>query len=129
MLAKVQTPLLQAKLLIPPLRTDLVPRQHLIELLVAGQRRKFTLISAPPGFGKTTLVSSWIHQMAEGGGLDKDSEQRHPDSPDLAHSRVAWVSLDEHDNNPARFWEYVVAALLNLNSDIGESLPSNLGAP
>jgi LuxR family maltose regulon positive regulatory protein len=128
MLAKVQTPLLQTKLLVPPLLTDLVPRQHLIDLLVAGQRRKFTLVSAPPGFGKTTLVSSWIHQMGEGGALDEGSGELHSASLDLAHSRVAWVSLDEHDNDPARFWEYVIAALLKLNLAIGEGLPSNLGA-
>jgi len=71
-------------------RRDLVPRPLLIERLNAGMERKLVLVSAPAGFGKSTLLSSWI-----------------------AHSGIAagWVSLDEEDNDPVRFLTYVVAAL------------------
>jgi LuxR family maltose regulon positive regulatory protein len=84
--------LLKAKLYIPPTRTDLVPRPRLIECLEAGFERKLTLISAPAGFGKTTLLSEWI----------AGSEPR---------TRVAWPSLDEGDNDPVCFLTYLVAAL------------------
>jgi hypothetical protein len=57
-------PILQTKLYIPPRRPGLVPRPHLIERLNEGLSRKLTLISAPAGFGKTTLVSYWLQQLA-----------------------------------------------------------------
>ncbi len=91
--------LLQTKLYIPPLRPSLVPRPHLIEKLNTGLRRKLTLISAPAGFGKTTLVSEWIQQCEHA---------------------IAWVSLDKGDNDPARFLAYFVAALHKIAPDIGE---------
>ncbi len=83
-------PLLTTKLFIPPLRPELVSRPRLIEQLNAGLHRKLTLLSAPAGFGKTTLLSEWVGQT---------------DTP------VAWLSLDEGDNDPARFLAYVIAAL------------------
>jgi len=103
------TPLLTTKLYIPPvrpdpstgLRTRLVPRPRLIERLNAGLHRKLTLISAPAGFGKTTLLSEWV------AGCERP---------------VAWVSLDEGDNHPVRFWRYVVAA-------IGEDVQAALESP
>ena len=73
------TPLLTTKLYIPPPRPNLVPRPRLIERLNEGLRRKLTLISAPAGFGKTTLLNEWV------------AGYRGP---------VAWVSLDEGDNDP-----------------------------
>ncbi|MBU1878492.1 MAG: hypothetical protein KJ734_06035, partial [Chloroflexi bacterium] len=74
-------PLLATKLYIPPVPPAPVSRSRLIERLNAGLRRTpgMTLISAPAGFGKTTLVSQWIPQ---------------------AGRPVAWLSLDEHDNDP-----------------------------
>jgi len=88
------TPLLTTKLYIPPVRPNLVSRPRLIERLNEGITRKLTLISAPAGFGKTTLLSKWV------------SSCRHP---------VAWLSLDERDNDPARFWTYFVAALQTIH--------------
>jgi LuxR family maltose regulon positive regulatory protein len=88
--------LLTTKLHIPPLRPELVSRRRLIERLDAGLHRKLTLISAPAGFGKTTLVSEWLHGLGDRG-------QRRP--------QVAWLSLDEGDNDPARFLAYTMAAL------------------
>ena len=76
-------PLLKTKLYIPPVRPELVSRPRLIERLNAGLQRKLTLISAPAGFGKTTLLSEWASQRAS------ESTSGRP---------VAWVSLDEGDN-------------------------------
>ncbi|EFH81134.1 LuxR C-terminal-related transcriptional regulator [Ktedonobacter racemifer] len=86
--------LLASKLYVPPLRAKLVPRPHVVDLLEQGTRRSLTLISAPAGSGKTTIVSSWLRE-----------------------SRVmaAWVSLDAHDNDLHRFWMYVLAALDELH--------------
>ena len=83
-------PLLHTKLYIPPLRREQASRPRLIERLNVGLGRKLTLVSAPAGFGKTTLVSEWIAAI---------------------HNRVAWLSLDESDNDPTRFLIYIVAAL------------------
>ena len=85
-----QHPLLQTKLHIPPIRPELVSRPRLVERLEVGLDRKLTLISAPAGFGKTTLLSECAARCG------------HP---------VAWVSLDKGDNDPVQFWTYVVAAL------------------
>ena len=94
------TPLLTTKLYIPPVRPNLVSRPRLIERLNAGLHRKLTLISAPAGFGKTTLLSEW----AAGCG---------------PRTRVAWLSLDEGDNDPARFLSYLIAALQTIEGNAG----------
>ena len=96
---EMATPLLITKLYIPPVRPELVSRPRLIERLNTGLHRKLTLVSAPAGFGKTTLLSKW----AAGCGRS-----------------VAWVSLDKGDNDPARFWAYFVAALQALQADAAE---------
>jgi LuxR family maltose regulon positive regulatory protein len=82
--------LLAIKLSIPPLRTPLVPRPHVVELLEQGRRRKLTLVSASSGSGKTTTLSAWLHN---------------------AHAQTAWLSLDRYDNHLQRFWRLVLAAL------------------
>ena len=91
------TPLLATKLYLPPARPNRVPRLRLIEQL--NTLRPLTLIAAPAGFGKTTLLSDWI--------------------PQSEHC-VTWLSLDEDDNDPIRFWVYVVAALQKLRTNLGE---------
>ena len=80
--------LLTTKLYIPPAHAKLVSRPQLIERLNAGMDGKLTLISAPAGFGKTTLLSEWQA------------------SARINALAVAWVSLDEGDNDPALFWSY-----------------------
>ena len=106
------TPLLQTKLYIPPLRPELVPRPRLIERLNDGLSlgAKLTLVSAPAGSGKTTLLSEWV----AGCGL---------------RTRVAWVSLDEDDNDLPRFLTYVVDALQQVDAHLGEACQASLQAP
>ena len=90
--------LLATKFFIPSPSHPLIPRPHLTSLLLQGLRRKLIFISAPAGFGKTTLLSAWAQSVPE-----ENSE------PPL----IAWVSLDEGDNEPVLFWTYVLTALDN----------------
>ena len=114
------TTLLQTKLYIPPIRPELVPRPRLIERLNAGLHRKLTLVSAPAGFGKTTLLSEWVH--AVGARQAARQSAAPPFSAPLASPlRVAWVSLDKGDNDPTRFWAYFIAALQTVEAGIGET--------
>jgi LuxR family maltose regulon positive regulatory protein len=92
------TSILATKLYIPPTRPNIVLRSRLIERLNEGLQHKLTLISAPAGFGKTTLVSEWV------------AGSKQP---------VAWLSLDEGDNDPTRFLTYLVAALQTIAAHIG----------
>ena len=85
--------LLETKFFVPVASHALIPRPRLMALLDACPRRPLTLVSAPAGFGKTTLLSQWVQ------ALSQESIQ------------VAWVSLDEQDNDPVRFWRYVLTAL------------------
>ncbi len=85
-------PLLATKLYLPRPRAGLVPRPRLSERLDAGAAATLLLVSAPAGFGKTTLLAEWLAAPSEG-------------------RRVAWVSLDRDDNDPVVFWSYVISAL------------------
>ena len=91
--------------------------------------RKLTLVSAPAGFGKTTLVSEWVSERmkAEGGGMKE--EDLHPSSLLLHPSKVAWLSMDEGDNDPTHFLIYLVAALQTIASTIGAGVVAALQAP
>lgn len=100
--------LLQTKLYVPRLRPSLVPRPRLIETLNQGLAGKLTLISAPAGFGKTTLVSSWL-----------DALQTESAAPSPA--QIAWLSLDENDSELAQFLSYFIAALQRVDPHIGAS--------
>src|SRR5919202_5745419 len=92
------TPILTTKLYIPPPRPNVVLRSRLITRLNAGLHRKLTLVVAPAGFGKTTLVSAWLADCGR---------------------PSAWLSLDEGDSDPARFLTYLVAALQTIAPTIG----------
>jgi len=106
--------ILTTKLYIPPPRPNLVERSHLIERLDEGLRlgRKLTLISAPAGFGKTTLLSEWINSGVRSRQYEVGSEQGRTNEicPTpyslLPTPRFAWVSLDESDNDLTRFLAY-----------------------
>src|SRR6266567_9400025 len=97
-------PLLEPKLRLPRLHASLVERARLFSLLDVGRERKLTLLSAPAGSGKTTLVRQWVA-----------SRSLHGQFPP-----VAWVSLDAGDNDPARFWRYVITACRPFQADAGQ---------
>jgi LuxR family maltose regulon positive regulatory protein len=71
-----------------------------------------TLVSAPPGFGKTTLLSEWLSDLRfTNNDLQVENEQIQNRKSKIANHQVAWVSLDEQDNDPVRFWSYLITAL------------------
>lgn len=104
----MQVPIFATKLYIPPPRLQVVPRLRLDRQLNEGLLRKLTLISASAGFGKTTLVSEWI----PGTGWP-----------------VAWLFLDNEDNNRIRFLCYLVAAIQTVFPDFGNNLQAELLSP
>jgi LuxR family maltose regulon positive regulatory protein len=116
-----------------------VPRPRLIERLNAGLHRKLTLVSAPAGFGKTTLLSEWIGNWESGiGNLGNQaaSQPLHPNPQSLiSNLKFAWLSLDEGDNDPTRFLAYFVAALQTIEArqesagNIGKGALSALESP
>src|SRR5215212_9813783 len=97
----MSTPLLATKLYIPPPRPNVVLRPRLSERMKGNLSRKLTLISAPAGFGKTTLISTWIAACEQ---------------------KVAWLSLDEGDSEPARFLTYFITALQSPQPPPAESI-------
>jgi LuxR family maltose regulon positive regulatory protein len=111
-MSHLPAPILTTKLYAPRSRPDVVRRFRLTERLSEGLRGKLTLISAPAGFGKTTLVSEWL------AGCERP---------------IAWLSLDEGDNDPNRFLTYLVAALQTIAApygmDIGEKMLAALQSP
>jgi LuxR family maltose regulon positive regulatory protein len=104
----MSTPILATKLYIPPPRPNLVPRPRLIERLNEGLHRPLTLISAPAGFGKSTLISEWV------AGCERPA---------------AWLSLDAGDNDPIRFLTYLVTALRTIAPQIGAGVLGVLQSP
>jgi len=104
----VSTPILATKLYLPPPRPEVVLRPRLIEHLNEVPHRKLTLICAPAGFGKSTLVGEWV------AGCDRPT---------------AWLSLDGGDSDPTRFLAYLVAALRTVAANIGEGVLEMLGSP
>ena len=103
------SPLIATKFYIQPAQPDLVARPRLRSLLDNGAKQPLVLVSAPPGFGKTLLVTDWVHAQ------DK--------------TRVAWLSLDDADNQPATFWRYFIAALQSVHATIGATAIQLLSAP
>jgi LuxR family transcriptional regulator, maltose regulon positive regulatory protein len=101
-------PLLSTKLHIPTAGPHLVPRRALVERLEAGLSRRLTLVAAPAGFGKTTLISEWVAWRGR---------------------PVCWLSLDEGDDEACRFLAYVVAAIRSVWEGFGEAALAALQAP
>jgi LuxR family maltose regulon positive regulatory protein len=101
-------PLLATKLHMPRLQVQLVPRTHLVERLQQGMECTLTLVSAPAGFGKTTLLAQWFAEN----GLP-----------------VAWLSLEPEDNDPTRFLSYLIAALQTLDAQLGTTALAMLLTP
>jgi len=96
--------LVGTKLRPPPVRDQVVPRERLVERLRAGSGLRLTLVACPPGFGKTTMLAAW-HQV------------------EAARRPVAWLTLDEGDNDPAVLWSYVIEALGRACPAIGQPVP------
>ncbi|MGD2158274.1 MAG: hypothetical protein PVG32_15460, partial [Anaerolineales bacterium] len=104
----MSAPLLTTKLYIPPPRAGIVARPHLIDILNEGVDGKLTLLSAPAGFGKTTLVSDWVRQS---------------DVP------TCWITLDESDNDIGRFLAYFIASLQSIDVNVDEQLLTLIQSP
>jgi len=102
-------PLLLTKIEPPRIRPGHVPRGDLVERLRHGLHRRLNLVSAPAGWGKTSLLAEWLSV-----------------EDDVA---FAWLSLDEEDNDPARFWAYVAAALRKAGVEVPQAFDAALGAP
>jgi LuxR family maltose regulon positive regulatory protein len=103
--------LVTTKLRAPRMRPKLVARPRLREILAAGEASRLTLVSAPAGFGKTTLLGEWSEQISKDG------------------TSGAWVSLDGSDDDPSRFLSYLVGALREVEEGIGEGVLAALDAP
>ncbi len=105
-------PILATKLHVPPARPNLVSRPRLLESLAQSLEARLILLSAPAGFGKTALVSEWL--------------ATHP-------CPAGWLSLDRGDNDPVRFWSYLIAALQTIEPELGKSaqalLRTSQGSP
>ncbi|MFC2068015.1 LuxR C-terminal-related transcriptional regulator [Chloroflexota bacterium] len=101
-------PLLKTKLYMPPPRPKLVSRPRLLERFKTGLQLKLMLVAAPAGYGKTTLLSEWVVN---------------------SQTPVGWLTLDEDDNEPTRFWSYVISAMQTVRADIGKSALGLLQSP
>src|SRR4051794_14773151 len=104
-------PLLTTKLHVPRRRRGLIPRPRLSERLSRGDEAALTLVSAPAGFGKTTVLTEWLTTGPSG------------------QPSVAWLSLDLRDNDPALFWTYLVAALQTVAPGVGAGALALLQSP
>jgi len=104
-------PLLETKLHVPRLRRALVARPRLSERLSRGAESALTLVSAPAGFGKTTLLTEWLAEAPADG------------------RSAAWLSLDQRDNDPAVFWTYLIAALQTAAPGVGAGALLQLRSP
>ncbi|HKE40259.1 MAG TPA: LuxR C-terminal-related transcriptional regulator [Casimicrobiaceae bacterium] len=107
--AAAYIPLIKTKIAMPPLRPHTVIRQRLLELMEEAVTRPLTLISAPAGFGKTTLVSTWLNETGR-------------------QSRTAWLSLDSDDSDPVHFVFYLTAALQEIEPRVGRAPVFLLGS-
>ena len=97
------SPLVETKLYMPRLRRDLVSRPRLRDRLSRGSQSRLTVVSAPAGFGKTTVLIDWL--------MAAPAEDQ----------AVAWLSLDEGDSDPALFWTYLITALQTMAPGVGAS--------
>ncbi|HEY6889141.1 MAG TPA: AAA family ATPase, partial [Solirubrobacter sp.] len=99
--------LVATKLHVPDVRAGTVPREELVARLADGAARRLTLVCAPAGWGKTFLLAQWR----------ASADEQRP---------FAWVSLDAGDDDPVRFWSYVVAALRTVAPGLGGAVLATL---
>ena len=112
-------PVIATKLYVPRPRPGLVPRPRLLERLRRGAESRLTLVSAPAGFGKSTLLAAWLAERAA----------EAPEGPAATSAEaqcVAWVSLDRADSEPASFWTYVLTAIRNAAPETGATALAQL---
>jgi len=109
MSALTYTSLITTKIVVPPARPHMVVRQRLLEVMEDAISRPLTLISAPAGFGKTTLITSWLYETGN-------------------ESRTAWLSLDQDDSDPVHFAYYMIATLQGIEPRVGRAPISLLGS-
>jgi LuxR family maltose regulon positive regulatory protein len=123
--------ILQTKLHVPLLRSSLVSRPRLIDKLNAAMDGRLILISAQAGSGKTTLVTEWLANLRfalDDFGLDLRSDQI-VNRKSKIKNQIAWLSLDDSDNDPRRFLDYLLAALKQIRADVGRSAEAMLQSP
>jgi len=133
----MNTPILTTKLYVPPPRPNLVRRPRLLKRLNAGLRqpggfgRKLTLISAPAGFGKTTLISNWVDDCRfQINDVRVDAvESQSVNQQSKIVNQIAWLSLDAGDNDLTRFLTYFIAALQTVAPQLGEGALDLLQSP
>lgn len=107
----------------------MVSRPRLIERLNEGLHRKLTLVSAPAGFGKTTLLSEWVRAIVGARHAELPYAAPLADAPHALPLRVVWLSLDDGDNDPVRFLNYLIAALQQVDASIGKTVQRILQSP
>ncbi len=118
--------LLTTKLYISPVRQNRVSRLRLLQRLDEGlgQGMRLTLVSGPAGFGKTTLLAEWVNLKH----LHLQQAQAQVQVSQISNLKIAWLSLDEHDGDLARFWSYVIAALQTVQAEVGQAAQAMLRA-
>src|SRR6187551_1451566 len=94
-------PLLETKFFVPRRRRGMVPRARLSQRLDGTTEARLTLVAAPAGFGKTTLLADWLATVP------------------AESATVAWLSLDQRDDDPVLFWTYLIAALQSVLPEVG----------
>ena len=128
----MSTPILATKLYVPQPRASLVRRPRLINRLNRGLHGKLTLISAPAGFGKTTLISEWLEDLRLATyDLREDAARENGivNRKSKIVNQTAWLSLDDGDSDPIRFLTYLVAALQTAAPDVGDKVLALLQSP
>lgn len=120
-------PILQTKLYAPrpPRPTNVVHRPRLTEQLTAGLAGKVTLIAAPAGFGKSTLLSEWLAAWTTQASLQPEAAN----AEHAYHPQVAWLTLDPDDNDPVRFLTYLIVDLQRFKATVGETAMALLASP
>src|SRR6266542_1133130 len=126
--------LLHSKLMPPRLPSAVVQRDELLARLDAVLMKKVGMVTAPTGFGKTTLVRMWIHQRTSAAPESQrmkrgDENELQPPSMSLQPFNFAWVTLDDGDNDATRFWTYVCSALRTVETSLGKATLSMLMSP
>ncbi len=109
-MAVSSAPLLTVKYAVPPARAGTVARRRLADRLEGSGDATLCVVVAPPGWGKTTMLSQWTAE------------------PDV-RGRAAWVSLDPSDDEPVRFWSYLLTALCVVAPEVGSRALATLSAP